>query len=251
MSTTREGGRTDAEQDGEVAFPTVVRGYERHQVDRFVAHQQRLVRELRATLAETQDQLRQVSEQALTDAAERDRLRRELAGQNRSAPEGFGSRAEKLLRMAESEAAEMRSSASRESVALVEQARVEAEQHRHEAEQTAIARSHELEQEIRRRTAELTDREQKTAEQVAAGRAESERLRTAAATAANTLREEAEAEAELVKARARAEAGRTREDARIELNRVMERRAEVHAELERLNRKILEQLGREPSGSDR
>ena len=31
----------------------------------------------------------------------------------------------------------------------------------------------------------------------------------------------------------------------------MERRAEVHAELERLNRKILEQLGREPSGSDR
>ena len=43
----------------------------------------------------------------------------------------------------------------------------------------------------------------------------------------------------------------SREDARIELNRVMERRAEVHAELERLNRKILEQLGREPSGSDR
>ena len=243
MSTTREDDRTDAVPvDGEVTFPTVVRGYERHQVDRFVAHQRRLVRELRTALTATEDRLQRATEQGESDAAERERLRAELDARNVAVPEGFGTRAEKLLRMAESEAAQMRAGASRESVALVEQARVAAEQHRHDAEQAAIARSRELEQEIRRRTAELVDRERKAAEQVAAGRDEAERLRTAAEEAASTLRAETEAEAELIKARARAEAGRTREEARVEQNRVTELRAEVHAELDRLSRMILDQL---------
>lgn len=250
MSTTREGDRAEADQaaDG-VTFPTVVRGYERHQVDRFAARQQRIQQELRTTLAETEQRLRQVTEQAQAAAAENERLRAELSGRAATAPEGFGSRAEKLLRLAESEAADMRSSASRESISLIEQARVTAEQHRHESEQAVIARSRELDEETRRRTAELADREEKAAEQVAAGRAEAERQRAAADEAADKLRAETRAEAELVKARARAEAGSIREDARVELNRVTELRAEVHAELGRLNRMILGQLAAQPAGS--
>ena len=191
MSTTREDDRTDAVPvDGEVTFPTVVRGYERHQVDRFVAHQRRVVRELRTALTAT-ERPAPASHRAGASPTPRSGsgcVPSWTPGTS-AAPEGFGTRAEKLLRMAESEAAEMRANASRESVALVEQARVAAEQHRHEAEQAAIARSRELEQEIRRRTAELVDREQKAAEQVAAGRAEAERLRSRGGRGGATLRD--------------------------------------------------------------
>ena len=247
MSTTRADDGTDAAQatDG-VTFPLVVRGYDRRLVDQFVAEQRRALRELRAKLSDTEQRLGQATEQATGDATERQRLRDELAAKRAGTPEGYGARAEKLLRLAESEAAEMRTSASRESAALIEQARVTAEQHRHEAEQTLISRARELDEEARRREAELSDREQKAAEQVAAGRAEAGRLREAAAEGAATLRDEAQAEAELIKARARAEAGRAAEDARLERNRVTELRAEVHAELERIRRMIVGELATEP-----
>ena len=213
MSTTREGGRTDAEQDGEVAFPTVVRGYERHQVDRFVAHQQRLVRELRATLAETKDQLRQVSEQASADAAERDRLRRELAGQNRSAPRG--------LRVARREAAADGRVRGRgdavQRLPRVRRARRAGPRRGRAAPARGGAGGHRPVPRAGAGDPPAHGRaDRPRAEGGRAGRRRARRVGAvarAAAAAANTLREEAEAEAELVKARARAEAGRTREDA--------------------------------------
>jgi cell division septum initiation protein DivIVA len=249
MSTTQDnpdGRNLDADPD--VRFPIVVRGYERHQVDQFAAHHLRLVQELRTALAETEDRLRQAAERAEAGAAENERLRSRLSANGSPVTEGYGSRAEKLLRLAETEAADMRASASRESIVLMEQSRQAAEKHRHESEQAVIARFRELDQDARRRTRELEDREEKVAQQVAGGRAESERLRASALEAATKLRDEAKAEAELLKARARAEAGRTREEARIEFNRVTEVRADVHAELERLNRMILGQLTTEPAG---
>jgi cell division septum initiation protein DivIVA len=247
MSTTRadDGAATAPATDG-VTFPLVVRGYDRRLVDQFVGEQRRALRELGAKLADTERRLRQATEHASGDAAEQQRLREELAAKRAGAPEGYGARAEKLLRLAESEAADMRANASRESVALIEQARVTAEQHRHEAEQTLIARSRELDEEARRREADLTDREQKAAEQVGAGRAEAERLREAAAEGAAKLRDEAQAEAELIKARARAEAGRVEEEARLERKRVSELRSEVHAELERIQRMIVDGVADEP-----
>jgi cell division septum initiation protein DivIVA len=246
MSTTRtEDGTVAAQATDGVSFPLVVRGYDRRLVDQFVAEQRQALRELAAELSDTEQRLRQATERAAGDAAERQRLRDELAAKRAGAPEGYGARAEKLLRLAESEAADMRANASRESAALMEQARVDAEQHRHEAEQALIARSRELDEEARRREAELSDREQKAAEQVAAGRAEAGRLREAAAESAATLRDEAQAEAELIKARARAEAGRVAEDARVERNRVTELRSEVHAELERIRRMIAAELATE------
>ncbi len=233
-----------------MTFETAVRGYDRRQVDHFVARRLRMETVLRTALAEVESQLEQAGERADAEAAENQRLRAELAAKGSSATEGYGARAEKLLRLAESEAAEMRAGASRESISLIEQARVTAEQHRHESEQAIIARSRELEQEARRRTRELEEREKRAAQQIATARAEAERLRAAAAEAAATMRDEAQAEATLVKARAQAEAGRTREDARIELNRVTELRADVHSEFERISRMIVGQLTSESAGRD-
>ena len=247
MSTTRAEDDTAASPaaDG-VSFPLVVRGYDRRLVDQYVAEHRRVLRELRATLAETEQRLRRATEQASGDAAERRRLHDELATKRSGTPEGYGARAEKLLRLAESEAADMRASASRESVALIEQARVDAEQHRHEAEQALIARSRQLDEEARRREADLADREQKAAEQAEAGRVEAGRRQEVAAEAAAKLRDEAQAEAELIKARARAEAGRVEEEARLERKRVSELRSEVHAELERIQRMIVDGVADEP-----
>jgi hypothetical protein len=250
MSTRQESPGSPGADPG-ARFQIVVRGYERSQVDQFAAHQLRLVQELRAALAQTENRLRQATERVEAGAAENERLRSQLSATGTPITEGYGARAEKLLRLAETEAAEMRASASRESIVLMEQSRQAAEQHRHESEQAVIARFRELDQDARRRSTELEDREEKTAQQIAAGRAESERLRASAMEAATKLRDEAKAEAELLKARARAEAGRTREEARIELNRVTEVRADVHAELERLNRMILGQLSTELADGER
>ena len=233
-----------------MTFETAVRGYDRRQVDHFVARRLRMESALRHTLAEVENKLEQVTERASVEAAENRRLRAELAAKGTGVTEGYGARAEKLLRLAETEAAEMRAGASRESISMIEQARVTAELHRHEAEQAVIARSRELEQEARRRSRELEEREERAAEQIAGARAEADRLRAAAAEAAATMRDEAQAEATLVKARAQAEAGRTREDVRIELNRVTELRADVHSEFERLGRLIVDQLTSESGGRD-
>ncbi|HWM56828.1 MAG TPA: hypothetical protein VNO83_03250 [Pseudonocardia sp.] len=219
-------------------FTTVARGYERQEVDRFVTGQQQQAAELQAALAAAERRIHELTERV----AATERARSGQPGPESAPSAGYGARAEKLLRMAESEAVEMRANASQEARALVEQARVAAEQHRHESEQVVIARFREVDADMRRRVAQLEDREQKVAQQLHAGRAEAERLQAAAAEAAGKLRDEARAEAELIKARARAEAGRTSEEIRVERNRVTELRADVHAELERINRMIVGQL---------
>ena len=98
--------------------------------------------------------------------------------------------------MAEQEAAEARSHATRESAAIIEQARTEAEKHRHEVEQSLIARASLLEQQAAQRNAELQEREQQIADQLTAAREQADQLHAAAARAADRLREESEAAAE-------------------------------------------------------
>ena len=240
-------GTSPVDHTDEVTFPLAVRGYDRRHIDHYLAGQRHALQQLQAERDQLGSRLQQAERRAETAAAENGRLRGELSTRG-SSGEGYGARAEKLLRLAESEASQMRANASRETVALIEQARVQAELHRHETEQAVIARSRELEQNLRRRALELDERAERSSEQIASDRAESERLRGAVAEAATKLRDEAEAEAELVKARARAEAGRTREEARVELNRVTALRAEVHAELERINRVILGQLAAGTTG---
>ena len=232
--------------DPGVQFDTIVRGYDRRQVDEFVQRQSRTESELQARLATAERRLQDVTAQA---AAEIQRLRAQLASaEQSSSSEGFGARAEKLLRLAEAEAVEIRTSASRESSTLIDQARLAAEQRRHESEQVIIARARTLDEENRRRTNELDEREGKIAEQLTAGRAELERLHAETADAAGALRDEALAEAELITERARTEAARTGERARAELDRVAALRADVYAELERLEGVLTRELSTEPAG---
>ena len=90
------------------AFDSAMRGYERRQVDEYVARQRNETATLRAQLAEAERQRRLATEHAEATEEENRRLR-STAGREAPPPEeGFGFRAEKLLRIAEQEAAEVR-----------------------------------------------------------------------------------------------------------------------------------------------
>ena len=149
--------------------------------------------------------------------------------------DSFGYRAEKLLRIAEQEAAEVRTHASRESAAIIEQARTEAEKHRHEVEQSLIARAAVLEQQAAQRNAELQEREQQIATSSSAAREQADQLHAAAARTADRLRQESEAAAEEAKLRAATDIQRQRDQAAQEIARLDKVQADVRSELGRLN----------------
>ena len=109
--------------------------------------------------------------------------------------------------------------------AIIEQARTEAEKHRHEVEQSLIARASLLEQQAAQRTAELQEREQQISDQLAAAREQADQLHATAVRAADRLREESEAAAEETKA-----AGRDRRQAPARPGRAGDRPAERAAD---------------------
>ena len=216
-------------------FDTALRGYERRQVDDFVTEKNKEVSRLTMELAEANRQRRLATEHAESTEKELRDARARSAHMEPSVPEdSFGFRAEKLLRMAEQEAAEVRVHASRESAAIVEKARSEAERHRHEAEQALISRASMLEQQAAQRTAELQDREQQIADQLAAARDQAEQVHAAAARAAERLRQESEAAAEETRSRAEHALGRQRDQANQEISRLVALQSDVRAELGRL-----------------
>jgi cell division septum initiation protein DivIVA len=113
---------------GDSAFETVLRGYDRRQVDEFILRQEEAAETLRTALAETERKLQVATESAELLEAENRRLHESVTKQREAAKEqGFGARAEKLLQVAESEAAELRSRTVRESADLMEQSRAAAE----------------------------------------------------------------------------------------------------------------------------
>ncbi len=128
---------------GDTYFDIVLRGYDREQVD------ERL-RFLGDELA--------TAEQALTAARERCAgLEQELASARgelgRRVPDpdvGFGDRVEKILRLAEEEAAEIRKRAGDEASSLVETARAGSEQLVDEASRDAQQRMRQGEQDVER-----------------------------------------------------------------------------------------------------
>ncbi|GAA1863736.1 hypothetical protein GCM10009836_50100 [Pseudonocardia ailaonensis] len=214
-------------------FPTAMRGYERQQVDAFLADQARELDRLRAEATELTQRLRQANEHA--EATEREnRDLRNRPPQAAAAEEGFGFRAEKLLRLAEQEAGEVRDNANRESAAILEKARTEAEQHRHEVEQKLIARGSLLEQQAAQRTAELAEREQQITDQLGAAREQADQVHEAAARAADRLRQESEAAAEQTRERAERAARNVQERAEQEVARLGGIQTDVRAELARL-----------------
>lgn len=230
------------------SFDTALRGYERRQVDEFVSRHTRELAGLRRELSESQRQRRLATEHAEATETELRELRaRSVHGEPAAVEDSFGYRAEKLLRMAEQEASEARSHATRESAAIIEQARTDAEKHRHEVEQSLISRASMLEQQAAQRTAELQEREQQIAEQLSAAREQADQLHATSARAADRLRQESEAAAEEIKVRAQGAAQRQLDQAGQEIARLNGLQSDVRAELARL----AELLASELSGARR
>jgi cell division septum initiation protein DivIVA len=233
------------------AFDTALRGYDRRQVDDFVAARKKEIDRLNAQLAEERRDKQAAVERADKSAAELREVRARSPHEPSVPEESFGFRAEKLLRMAEQEAVEIRGNASRESAAIVEQARKEAEQHRHAVEQTLISRASLLEQQAAQRSAELAEREQQVTDQLAAAREQVDQMHAAATRAADRLRQESEAAAEETRARAEAVVARQRDQANQEISRLTSLQSDVRSELARLAEVLSAELsseGRTPRG---
>lgn len=212
-------------------FVTVIRGYDRIEVDEYVDDLLAVVTTLRTSAAEAEKARRTAEERAA--AAER---KAESAGsQPAAAPtEGFGMRAERLLRLAENEAAEIRAGAAAESSAIVERARADAEQFRHESEQALISRSAQSDQEAARRTAALDEREGSLKAQVEAARGEIEMLTRAAQREADRLRDQARHEIEEKRAAAETAATRAVEAVEKDVARLNSLRESTRQELARI-----------------
>jgi DivIVA domain-containing protein len=229
-------------------FDTVLRGYDRAQVD---AHLARLAEEnaaLRRQAADA-DRRRQTAEQHAS-ATEGEFRKLQSQRQGGGPEEGFGFRAEKLLRLAEQEATELRASAAREASAVLEQARADAEKHRHEVEQAMISRSAQLDEQASQRSVELQDRERQIADQLAAARSEAESLHDASRRAADQHRKQAESAADEVRLRAAQDAQRLREQAQGEVARLGSIQRDVRSELGRLAEVLSAEMAR-PTGRPR
>ena len=250
MATPTTATPSGSPNSASLPFDTVLRGYERRQVDEYVAKAKDEVSKLKEELAEAQRKRRLANEHAeATERELRDVRAKSAHSEPRSVEDSFGYRAEKLLRIAEQEAAEVRTHASRESAAIIEQARTEAEKHRHEVEQQLISRAAQLDQAAARRAVELQEREQQISDQLEATRAETEQLHAAATRAADRLRQESEAKAEEIRIRAEAAAKKVRDEAEHDLMRLSALRSNVHAELARLAEVLVNELPAGESGN--
>ena len=226
---------TTDDEAGRARFVTVMRGYDRIEVDEYVRDTHRSVQRLRTEPAESEGRRWRAEQHAESVEKEIRAVRAKLDAQP-AAPveEGFGIRAERLLRIAEQEAAEIRAGASREAAATLQHGRAEAERARHEAEQAFIQRESRFDEQVSQRTADLQQREQQLAEQLEAARNEAEAVEAAARRAADQYRRRVHADAEEIVARARSEAGQIRDQAAQELSRLTGLQDSVRGELARL-----------------
>jgi cell division septum initiation protein DivIVA len=220
-------------------FVTVMRGYDRIEVDEYIGEMRRRMERLEADLAAAQGRVHDAEQRVETLEAERAR------SVPAAAPDaGFGVRAERLLRLAEQEAAQVRSGAAEEAASLRQQVREDVERQRHEAEQVLIARSAQFDEQVSKRTAELQQREQQVEEQRAAARAEAEAVESAARRAADQYRQRVEADAEETRTRVATEVSRIREQAEQELGRLTSVENGVRAELRRLSARLAQEVTR-------
>lgn len=238
----------------ESAFDVTRRGYDRDQVDdriralseRLVAAEQERSRE-RERAAALEAQLQDGGSGPATapigvEQGDGGTGGRPPGGGDDHHYDGFGVRAEKVLRLAEQLAADTRDQASGEAAATVERARADAEKHRHETEQTLIARATAQDQEAARRQAELDEREQQMIAQLAAAREKAEEIRAGAVREADRVRQEAKATATALRHEAEAAIREDRDGAEKELARLGGVRAGVRAEMARLREALVREL---------
>jgi cell division septum initiation protein DivIVA len=219
------------------AFDIVRRGYDRDQVDA-------QLRELRERLAAS-EAARQAAEQHARATESELRAARSQGNSESSgmSQESFGFRAEKILRLAEHEAADVRSRAANEAAAMVEKARADAERHRHEVEQSLIARTATVEQEATRRKVELDERERQIGEQAVAARENADRLVSQARRQSEQIRQDAQLAAEQERLKAEKAIRVRRDAAEQELARLRGLHDEVRSQLARLLESLAGEFG--------
>lgn len=189
------------------AFDTVLRGYNRLQVDSRIAD---LTEQIDALEADKQAMAAQLaSMQRRADSAEQ-----ELAGAlarladsrekvvDPESAQSFGYRAERILRMAETEANDVRTAAIQEAAALLAKARADAEAHRHEIEQNLIMRATTLDKQATEVAQAMRQREEEVAAELVAARQAAQELRASARRDMDRAREDLEAVAQDVRLQA-------------------------------------------------
>jgi len=213
-------------------FEVVWRGYDRDQVDH---HIRKLTLELGAE-----------RQRSATTRTELRRAQNDLANQRPAADtedtQSFGHRVEKILRMAELEAAEIRRKATDEASALMEKARVEAEAYRHDAERQLINRATQLDQEAARRSSAIQERETEVAGELAAAKQRADEMRADAEQEAQRVREHAEALARQTRTQAEKAAQEQRELAAREVAHLAKVQDEARSGIRRLHRMLASEL---------
>lgn len=227
-------------------FAMAMRGYDRRQVDE---HLQVLSAKLAAAQREREQEKHRAvqAENELRSAL--DKLKQGGEGPPES-QEGFGFRVEKVLRMAEQEAIEVRARAAREAAGLIEKARADSEAHRHDVEQSLIAKAAAMDQEVAQRQAQLHDWEQQLTEQGQSARAEADQVLETAERRADELRKEVQAAADELRARAENAVRQQREAGERELRRLGALHDGVRAELARLQKLLVSELGTSPDQAE-
>lgn len=205
-------------------FSVVRRGFDQQQVTE-------KINGLTARLT-TEQQRADYAEQELRQALERIRELGRAGGGN---PHGFGDRLEKLMLVAEQQAADTTERANQYAREIVERARSDAEAHRRDVEQTLVSRAANLDQEAARRNSVLQRRDEELAASQIAARQQAEEIRAAAERDAATVRETAQAEITELQFRARVEARAERDKSTRELARLIDMQDGVRAEMERIN----------------
>jgi DivIVA domain-containing protein len=231
----------------DTTFDVALRGYDKRQVD------ERL-RVLAAELA--------AADNAVAAANQRIAMLEDALSQGRHASDGepagdanFGARVEKILKLAEDEAREVRAQAEAAAAAMLEQARAQAAELRERSEQEIATRRAEADRKaadqdtaLRRRSSELEiacQEAEREAERVRTqARADADQIRTAASTDAEELVRTATADAEMMSRAARAEADRLLAQARAEADRLIAVATDTATQRERSSAHELHQLAR-------
>lgn len=220
------GGTTDREAFPRQPFPAARRGYRPDAVDAHLRRLQQSMETMRAALRESERRREQAEQHALAIEDEIRVVRADGAAARASTevgagPEsGFGVRAERMLRLAETEAADVRAQSTRSANDLLDRTRREAEQYRHDVQEQTIAAAGRAEEHVAGRLAAVQDRENALADHLVAVRSEADGIRAAALRAAEAHRAAAETQARDEREHAAREVGRARAEAVTELDRL-------------------------------
>jgi hypothetical protein len=236
-------------------FDFVLRGYDRNQVDARVAERVdqlnaagERARAMEAQLAEERRRSEHLERQRQAAQATRPAARPPAESDG---TQGFGYRAERLLRMAEAEANEIRGSAIKEAAEIVERARAGAEMHRHEIEQNLIMRATALDRQANEVAAALREREKEAADELTTARRAAEELRSSARRDMERARQDLEAVAQDVRNQAERWAEEHRAAAARDVEHLVGLRDTVHHDLVALSATLLSELDGEAAPKDR